>query len=66
MQEKTTVHNGVKCVLSSPVLVQYDPVWQSQHFRENDCLVKIATVPYLQRYPNANTHQDKNDPEVTR
>ena len=57
MQETTSSSQWCQSVFTSPILEQYDPVWESQHFKD-DRLAKAATASYLQRSANAKMHQD--------
>lgn len=44
-------------IWTSQKLEQYDTLWDSQHFREDDWPAKTATASYLQGSPNAEMHQ---------
>lgn len=57
MQETTCSSEWCQSILASPLLQQYEPVRESQHFREDDRLAKTATASYLQRSQNEKTYQ---------
>lgn len=57
MQETTSSSQWCQTVLASPLLEKNDPVWESQHFREDDQLAKTAMASYLRRSPNGRRHQ---------
>lgn len=45
-RKQLAAHKGVS-PFGLPILEQYAPAWESQHFREDDQLVKTATASYL-------------------
>lgn len=57
MHKATSISQWFWSIRASQMLEQYDTIWDSQHFREDDWPAKTATASCLQGSPKAKMHQ---------
>lgn len=53
----TSSSQWCQSILASPILEQYNPAQESQHFRQDDRMAKTPTGSYMQWSLNAKMHQ---------